>query len=194
VAHDSASRPEAKPLRLFIAFEIGDAARRAIESATTQWRQRLETARWSPPANWHVTLKFLGSTWPRLGEKVSESSAEVASATAAFETGVNGFGGFPSASKARVLWVGLDDAGGSAAALVRRLDEALKPDFPVEKRAYHAHVTVARAEPPVVVPQELTMIGSIGPRFTVERIVLFRSHLRRPAPEYEPLQAFRLGG
>ena len=30
--------------------------------------------------------------------------------------------------------------------------------------------------------------------FQVDRIVLFRSHLRRPAPRYEPIATFALGG
>jgi RNA 2',3'-cyclic 3'-phosphodiesterase len=194
VGRERASRGEPKPLRLFIAFEIDAAAKEGIEASISPFRQQLTTARWSPPANWHVTLRFLGGTLPSLVDKVTQTCEEAASIAAAFETSVTGFGGFPSAAKARVLWAGLDDPGGRASALVGMLDEALKPDFPAEKRAYHAHVTVARSEPPVAVPEELRLVGPIGPKFAVERIVLFRSHLRRPAPEYEPLETFLLGG
>jgi len=37
-----------------------------------------------------------------------------------------------------------------------------------------------------------TPVEPIG--FRVEEIVLFRSHLRRPAPRYEPIAAFALAG
>src|SRR5438093_1373098 len=78
MARDRASRPEAKPLRLFVAVDVPEGVRDRVQDAVGPWRERLSRARWVPKQNQHVTLKFLGSTWPRLVEWVTETVEAVA--------------------------------------------------------------------------------------------------------------------
>jgi RNA 2',3'-cyclic 3'-phosphodiesterase len=144
-----------------------------------------------PIENQHVTVKFLGATPTPLVDRVREAIEAVAAASAAFRSRVDGLGAFPTARRARVLWAGLDDAEGRLVALAGAVDRALSRDFPAEKRAFSPHLTIARFEPPVGLP-ELPAIATEA--FAVDRVVLFRSHLRRPAPVYEPLATFPLGG
>jgi 2'-5' RNA ligase len=191
MARDRASREGAKPLRLFAGIEIPDDVRSVIESAVAPVRERHPRARWVPRENQHVTLKFLGSTRRRLVDRVTEAIGEVATAAAPFHTRVEGIGAFPGERRARVLWVGLDDEAGRIAELAGALDGALRREFAPEKRAFTPHLTVARFDPPVAL-DDLAPVTSAA--FAVERIVLFRSHLRRPAPVYEPLATFPLGG
>ena len=68
MARDRASRPEAKPLRLFVAAEVPEDVRAGLAESVARLRERFPKARWVPPQNQHVTLKFLGSTYPRLVE------------------------------------------------------------------------------------------------------------------------------
>jgi 2'-5' RNA ligase len=192
MARDRASRPEARPLRLFVATEIPEEIRDALAEAVTPVRERFPKARWVPIQNQHVTVKFLGSTYPRLVEWVTETVRRVATRNAAFTTRVEGLGSFPNARRARVLWAGLDDATSAFGRLAADLDEDLSEEFKPEKRAFTPHLTVARFEPMVSVdPDEIAFESE---PFEVRRIVLFRSHLRRPAPVYEPMEAFRLSG
>jgi RNA 2',3'-cyclic 3'-phosphodiesterase len=191
MARDRASRPEAKPLRLFAAVEIPEEIRVSLAEAVTPVRERFPKARWVPIQNQHVTVKFLGSTYPRLVEWVTGSISTVAVRHAPFPTRVEGLGAFPSGRKARVLWAGLDDGDGRLERLAAALDEALAREFAQEKRAFTPHLTVARFDPPVG-------LGPLEPAFAsepfeIDRIVLFRSHLRRPAPLYEPLGIYPLG-
>ena len=191
MARDRASRPEAKPLRLFVAVEVPERVRTALAEAVEPLRQRFPRARWVPPQNQHVTVKFLGSTYPRLVEWVTETVADVALDRPSFATRVEGLGAFPNARKARVLWAGLDDAGGRLEGLAADLDEALAREFTPEKRGFTPHLTVARFDPSVGLdPREIRYESE---PFEIDRIVVFRSHLRRPAPVYEPLATFALG-
>jgi 2'-5' RNA ligase len=104
---------------------------------------------------------------------------------------VEGLGAFPSGRKARVLWAGLDDGDGRLERLAAALDEALAREFAPEKRAFTPHLTVARFDPPVgLAPLEVAFASE---PFEIDRIVLLRSHLRRPAPVYEPLGIYPLG-
>lgn len=187
MAEDRASRPQARPLRLFVAIEIPDGARSVVADAIGPWRERFPRARWVPPENWHVTVKFLGSTWPRLVDRVLESVADVASSRSAFRTRLEGLGSFPSARRARVLWAGLDDTDGRMAAIAGAVDEALAGEFEPEKRPFAAHLTVARSDPPIRLPEEFAATPVSSERFTVDHLVVFRSHLQRPAPRYERL-------
>ena len=190
MARDRSSRPEAKPLRLFVAAEVPEDVRNAVADAVAPLRARFPKARWVPTQNQHVTLKFLGSTYPRLVEWVTATVGEVASRNVAFETRVRDLGAFPNARRARVLWAGLDDAGSAFERLAADMDEALSKEFRPENRAFTPHLTVARFDPPVTVdPDE---IRYESPAFAVDRVVLFRSHLRRPAPVYEPMETYPL--
>jgi 2'-5' RNA ligase len=193
MARDRAARPEAKPLRLFVAVEVPETVKDAVEEAFQPWKEEFPKARWAPRENWHVTLKFLGRTWPRLADRVPQRVEAAARDVEPFRTRVTGVGGFPSPAKARVLWAGLDDEDGRASGLAARIEGGLLEEFPAEKRAFHPHLTVARSDPPVKLPLEFAETPLVTEVWEVDHVVLFRSHLRRPAPLYEPLARFPLG-
>src|SRR5207245_2826622 len=111
-----------------------------------------------------------------------------------FRTGIVGVGAFPSARRARVVWAGLDDRSGRMAGLALAIDAALAAEFRPETRPFQAHLTVARSDPPLELPETFGATPLESAPFVVGRIVLFRSHLGRPAPRYEALREFRLEG
>jgi 2'-5' RNA ligase len=193
MGRDRARRPEARSLRLFVAFDVSPEAMDAVDRAIRPWREEFPAARWVPRENWHVTLKFLGQTWPRLQRWVEEQVAEAAQTSSPVAGTLTGLGSFPSAARGRVLWAGMSDDSGAFARIAGRLDEGLRREFRPESRGFAPHVTVARSEPPLRLPPSFAETPLEPVAFTVERIVLFRSHLRRPAPRYEQLETFVLG-
>ncbi|MGH2691834.1 MAG: RNA 2',3'-cyclic phosphodiesterase [Actinomycetota bacterium] len=194
MARDRAARPEAKPLRLFAAVEIPRRAKDEIEGAIAPWRESLPKARWVRPENWHVTVKFMGRTFPRLVDRVQEACRAAVSKIRPFRVGLDGLGVFPRPKSARVFWVGLEDEGGLSA-LAGALDRELERDFPPEKRPFTAHLTVARLNPPMPVDAAELERSTIGTSpFRVGELVLFQSHLSRKGARYEPLERFPLRG
>jgi RNA 2',3'-cyclic 3'-phosphodiesterase len=193
MARDRAARPEAKPLRLFVAVEVPEAQKDAVEVAFAPWREAFPKARWVPRENMHVTLKFLGRTWPRLADWVPERVGEAVTALRSFEARLTGLGSFPSRRRGRVLWAGLRDDGGGFARLARALDETLADEFEKESREFHPHLTVARSDPPLSLPPAFAETPLATEPWEVDHVVLFRSHLRRPAPRYEAMARFALG-
>lgn len=195
MARDRAARPEAKPLRLFAAVDIPDKAKAEIERAVEPWRDLLPTARWVRPENWHVTVKFMGRTYPRLVDWVHESCRAAASRIRPFRVELDGVGVFPRPTSARVFWIGLDDEDGGLSALASALDRELEKEFPPEKRGFTAHLTVARFNPTVKVdPDQLGRTMLEPSPFRVGELVLFRSHLSPRGARYEPLERFPLRG
>jgi 2'-5' RNA ligase len=138
-----------------------------------------------PAQNLHVTISFLG--WVD-DERVAEISRAVATAVegcARVPTVLAGLGTFPRASRARVIWAGLQDEGGALAAVADRVQQGVAAiGFEPEARAWQAHVTLARLRE----PQRVDLNVMVEPiEFVVDAVVLFRSILRRPAPVYEPV-------
>src|SRR5262245_14791550 len=187
MARERAERPVARSLRLFLAFDVSPDAADEVERAIGAWRLEFPDARWVPRENWHVTLKFLGQTWPRLERWVTDRARDAAATAGPVASRLTHLGSFPSGTRGRVLWAGIDDDTGALAAVAAGLDEALRAEFRPETRAFAPHLTVARSDPPLRLPAAFARTALQPVSFTVDRIVLFRSHLRRPAPRYEPL-------
>jgi 2'-5' RNA ligase len=193
MARDRAARPEAKPLRLFIALEIPEDVKDGVEAAFAPWREAFPKARWVPRENLHVTLKFLGRTWPRLVDWVPEQVEAAVADMHPFVARLRGVGSFPSAKRGRALWAGFADAD-PIAALATAIEAVLSDEFPTEKRPFHPHLTVARSDPPLKLPSAYTGTEFDSEEWEVDHVTLFWSHLGRPAPRYEPLAQFLLGG
>jgi 2'-5' RNA ligase len=181
----------AESQRLFVALEIPDRVREDLHSRLEPWRRPLVGARWLPPENWHLTLMFIGATPPDRIDWVRASLNGAASRAVCFDSALTTFGGFPSPGSARVIWAGLEDRTGRISELARMIGAAL--EIEPEDRPFRAHVTVARSRQPLRLPEGFTTTPLPGAPFTVREMVLFRSHLGRPAPRYEPLARFPLG-
>ena len=180
-------RPEGeKPYRLFVAVDVPEDVRDLVEGAVEPIRDRYPKARWVPLENQHVTVKFLGATPPDRVRSVIACIEDVATRHRAFATRVARLGAFPSPRRARVLWVGLDDPEEHSAAIARDLEDTLAPGFPPDPRPFTPHLTVARFDPAVPLGDDLASLAVEGPPFDVDRLTLYRSHLGRPSPRYEP--------
>jgi 2'-5' RNA ligase len=184
--------PSDRARRLFVAVEVSPAVREAVEAAVAAWREALPAARWVPPENWHVTVRFIGSVRGALVGWVEAAVAEAAAGLAPFGLRLDAIGAFPSLRRARVLWAGLDDRSGRANELARAMDAALAEKLPAPARAFRPHLTVARCDPPLTLPGpfESTPVAPAGVR--VDRVVLFESVAGGSSVRYEPLATFSL--
>lgn len=152
-------------------------------------------AKWVPRDNLHLTLSFLGEVKEERLEEMRSALARAAlSIPGPIETSLKESGAFPSVRRARVLWVGLADQDGRLGALAGAVASGLEPlGFAPEKRAWTPHLTLARFRVPGDASQ---LLGAMVPEtaFAIPEATLFRSRLARPAPAYEALERFPLGG
>lgn len=193
-------------LRLFIAVPVSEAVRERIAEAVSAAREAAPAGpagrgglRWVSTAGLHLTLKFLGSTDPGLLVSVGEAVAATAGEARPVELGLRGVGGFPSAGRPRVLWMGLVHGREELARMAAGLDARLAPlGWPPETRPFRAHLTLARCDEPATARTALEALeraaGSLDLAWTADRLVLFRSHLGRGPARYEPLLEAPLGG
>ena len=197
MARDRAARPEAKPLRLFVAVDVPDPVKAGLEETVSAYRDRIPGARWTRPDGWHVTLKFLGGTWPRLVDDVRAAVAGAAGGAEAFESRLTELGVFPSKRRARVVWAGLLDPDGRLAGIAKDLDERLADHFVPEERQLTPHLTVARLAPPRDLAEfapDLVGTAVTSAPFRVDHLVLYRSRLSPRGATYEAMESAPLGG
>lgn len=151
-----AKPPAQPPIRAFVAIELGGGAQRALADAIAALRaERIAALRPVRPEGVHLTLKFLGNIAPDTAPRIGQALADVAARHAPISLTLGNAGFFPAgnASRARVLWVGIDGDTAALRELQRDMDAALATlDFPPDRQPFRPHLTLARlrhsASPP----------------------------------------------
>lgn len=185
-------------MRLFIGVELDDSLRAAAAVAAADLRLRLEhadegfSARWVPAENLHVTLWFLGEVGDNRALEIDAALREGFDARP-FTLSVAGFGAFPTSGPLRIFWLGVLTGSENLSALHAQTAARLLPmGFKGERRAYSAHVTIARTK---------GISRGSGPAFRriladasadcgacrVAAVTLFRSRVSSRGATYEPL-------
>lgn len=191
-------------MRLFVALEIPETLRVALDRRLAARRGQLPEARWMKPESMHLTLSFLGEIDPQLlGELHHELDAVFAAGTP-LGLRFQAAGAFPPRGKARVLWVGLageDEAASEALAVLhsgvaRAVHKAASVE--PETRPFHPHVTLARCRQPWArgaVERFGEALGELpNEAFVVREGTLFESELRPSGAAHRVVGTYPLGG
>jgi 2'-5' RNA ligase len=128
-------------IRLFVALDLPPDVVRNLEALSAGLRPTARIA-WSPPANLHITTKFIG-WWP--DERLEEVKSALAGVPrrGPIAIDIRGLGFFPNERMPRVFWCGIDAPGlEELAAATDRAAAAL--GIEPEKRAFSPHLTLAR--------------------------------------------------
>ena len=128
-------------LRLFVALDLPD----DIKQALAALRIDIPGASWSQPANFHLTLKFLGDGIDEAGLPDLVAALRAVRGPA-LTLALRGVGSFPPGDRhsPRVLWAALD-APPALGVLAGDVEQALTPlGFPPEGYPFAPHLTLAR--------------------------------------------------
>lgn len=176
--------------RLFVAIDLPEDRRSRLEALRTDTL----SARWTPPEQYHLTLRFIGDVTERQAEAVQQALATVAGTS--FEIQSPGLGVFPSRRKPRVLFASIQRAD-ALMKLQQRIDAALlSAGVDRADKPFHPHVTVARlkrARPQTVRHYLRDRQDFTLPPFPVEAYVLYESDLTPEGALHTPLATFPLG-
>jgi 2'-5' RNA ligase len=143
-----------------------------------------------PPANWHLTVRFLGNTGTVLEEKVT-AALDQAGLGGSFEIGLGEMGAFPKPARATVLWLAIARGEGSLAQLHEIVEgEVVRAGFEPEERPFAPHLTLSRIRPHQDVRPLIAAYQPIPLRWRATDLVLFQS--RAGGRVYEPVETFPL--
>lgn len=189
-------------LRLFVALDPSEPVRRRIAAMQSDLRRaagrHADEVRWVAPENVHLTLQFLGAVPEERLDDLRGALAAAAGAARPLSLEVKGAGGFPSARRPRVLWLGLGGEVEALAALAADLGRRLAPlGFPPEDRPLSPHLTLGRAREgrgaPGLGGALAQVAGMEAAPWRADAILLYRSQLSPSGARYEALDRFPLG-
>lgn len=188
-APDTGGRSAAR--RLFLAID----APAPVASAFSELHDAGRGFAWTPPARFHLTLRFLGDT---PGGRIVPLQSHLRTVRVArFVLPVEGLGVFPPRGQPRVLWCGIGAGHPHLRQLRQRIDDAiLATGLPVDLRAFVPHFTLARLGPtvaPAAVVQWLRRHREfVAPPFRVEAFTLYASELRSDGAVHTVIETFPL--
>lgn len=145
-----------------------------------------------PPANWHLTLRFLGKiglgAYERLLAQLDQTDLG-----GPFDLRFGGLGAFPRPGRATVLWLGTAAGSEDLTELATAVeDAAVRSGAMPEERPFHPHVTLGRIRPPQDVRSLIERVPAFPLTQRVEAITVFESHLGRGSAVYEILETVAL--
>ena len=182
-------------MRLFVALEISDAIRTAIESLIHELRPLDDSWKWVRAENLHVTLKFLGEVAPdRLEEIVRALRSVPAAGPVALK--FQGVGFFPNERRPRVFWAAMD-AKANLLGLAAGIEASLGAiGVPREEREFTPHLTLARSKQGTISPELHDAIKKYSVRqfgaMDASTFQLIESKIKSTGPEYTTLESFPL--
>lgn len=169
-------------IRAFIAIDIDPQVRENITRAIGQLRSRVLEVRWIAPANFHLTLKFLGDIEQTQIEAIGAALEERLRPFPRFTINAKGLGVFPDLRRPRIMWIGL--AGNELTTLAAQVELALLPlGFAPEKRNFTPHLTIGRwrqtDRPSKTLGQDLESLKDYQfGASNVDEVILFQSVLK----------------
>jgi len=178
--------------RLFVGARVSVATANALAGAAETLARRSKDAgidiRWVAPVNYHVTLKFLGHTREAAIAAIVDGLEAATENTPRITFRTTRLGAFPTLEKARVVWAGIEDQG-SLGELANRIEAACGRLGYVEKRPFHAHVTLGRVRETrplrdVVLPLAEQMFGDTR----IDAITLFESETKSTGSVYQEVR------
>jgi 2'-5' RNA ligase len=186
-----------RPVRSFVAVLLPDAVRARLAAMVAEIRSRGPALAWVKADNLHLTLRFLGTLEPVVLARAQEAMrVATASVGTSFPVELGGLGSFPARGAPRVVWAGVVAGGERLVALHAALEAALEArGIPGEGRAFHPHITLARARAGRGGARLEAVLGP-GPRFgrlEVEALHLMRSDLGPGGSRYSVLADAPLG-
>lgn len=185
--------------RVFCAVELPHEVRTRVADYIARLRRDApgDGARWERTDKLHITMKFLGEIEPERADALARAATRAATTVAPFALTVKGTGAFPVRGLPRVLWIGIEDAGGGLRLLQQRLeDECAREGFPRERRDFHPHLTIARLRTPAPAARSLVELHRRmefeSELFGVGELVIMRSELGAGGSRYTALSRHKL--
>jgi len=149
--------------------------------------------KWTRRDQWHVTIQYFG--------RVDDADALVGALAGAVadvpapRVQLRGAGGFPSARRASVFWLGVAEPEPLTAVHAAVMEAAGGFVRPRDRAGYVPHLTLARMSSPKKVTDEEDAFATVavGPSWTCEEITLLESETRREGAVYHEVARLPLG-
>lgn len=185
-------------MRVFAALPLPTAQVSGLEELSTELCRRYRRLKPVSRQGFHITLLF----WADLpGEQVrllEDLLAEPHICSRSPMGAVWGkLGQFPPRGTPRVIFRHIEQGSTEIAAFQSLLTEGVRglgAGFPLDRRQFRPHVTLARNRGEIMAPADWQDLAAPGEAFEIDRCVLYRSELMPQGPLYTPLKTIMFDG
>jgi 2'-5' RNA ligase len=178
-------------MRLFVGIDLPWELRHRIAALATTG---IQGARWVPPENYHLTLRFIGELPPHRAEEIDMTLSALRGKS--FELTLVGVGTFSKGGRANTLYVGVE-RNPRLEHLQNKIETALqRVGLEPERRRYQPHVTLARLDnAPELKLVEFVQAHNLfrAEAFAVEHFTLFTAQLGKEQSVYTAEVEYDLG-
>ena len=170
-------------IRLFVALELPA----ELRTQMAMLAGGIQGAKWVPPQNYHLTLRFIGEVESWRAEEVDDALANIRARP--FELALTGAGLFEKAGRVQAIYVAAE-RNQSLGLLQCKIETALQRiGLPPERKRFAPHVTLARTDR--AAPDKLISWVQAHNLFRaqpiiVEHFTLFSSQLGKENAVYTP--------
>jgi RNA 2',3'-cyclic 3'-phosphodiesterase len=184
-------------MRLFVAIPVSDPAREQALRLLGQLRSANWPVRWVHDEGLHMTLKFFGEVAPERLDVIAEALRFAADNAGALALELGDLGAFPSRSRPRILWIGVN-APPALELLQDRIERGCEAiGFPPEGAPFQPHITLGRVREGQRLPaggldEHTAAFGRVP--FVGRELVLYESVLTTSGPRYESRLTLEFGG
>ncbi|WP_291299389.1 RNA 2',3'-cyclic phosphodiesterase [Elioraea sp.] len=180
-------------VRLFVALDLPSQVRERLRLLTGA---KLPGARWVPPENMHLTLRFVGEVDHGRADDIDAALAGIAAR--GFELTLEGVGAFESGRRLQALslWAGVVRNPALEHLRAKVESAVVRAGCEPERRKFSPHVTLARLDQPDPAKfgawLHANALFRLGP-VAVEHFTLFSSRLGRDGAHYTAEADYPLG-
>lgn len=182
--------------RLFLAIDPPLEIKKEIYNFYKDYKY-IKGIKWvKKPDNIHITLKFFGDTTEDEKSTLIKALTELCRDFSPFNICIEKSGVFPNIKLPRVVWLGIKDLGENIIKIQSATEENLfSLGFEKEGKSFAPHLTIARIgnnkdENIRNFIREILLAKIKSSDFVVNRIVLFKSILKKEGAAYEPIHFF----
>ncbi|WP_106154343.1 RNA 2',3'-cyclic phosphodiesterase [Marinilabilia salmonicolor] len=152
--------------------------------------------RWTRPAQWHITVKFIGdfsvSEIPELAGKHRNGFSQ----NAGGQMVVEGAGFFGSLRSPKVLWAGVEKSDWLGGLNKIAENVCREAGIPISPKAFNPHLTLARIRniksPERLINEVEAHENTRWCQQQVQEVILYKSELTQDGPVYSVLDRFEL--
>ncbi|HUG14860.1 MAG TPA: RNA 2',3'-cyclic phosphodiesterase [Thermomicrobiales bacterium] len=193
---DDSTRHNGERWRVFAAAPINDDVRAVMQHAQNRLASNAWPVRWVDPRLGHLTLRFHGDSDIDAVSAIRGKLQQIAARHESMQLHTGAVGAFPSTSRARVLWLGLDGDVARLRSLAADINADGAADAGTDRRPFKPHVTLARlrngAAPLSNVAAAAGALELPAASLTIDRIQLIRSVLGPKGPTYSIIDEWPL--
>ena len=177
-------------MRLFIAMPIPEKFRDILHGL----KDTRLPVRWTPPENYHLTLRFIGEVTESRADEIRQQLHKV-EAGEPFEMVLEGLGAFPRPSRPRVIWCAAEPEQ-PIKTLHSRIQHTLSAvDLEPEDKPFHPHVTLGRVKQSSTAIEEFLKENEsfTAGRFRVNQFCLYVSKLGKAGAVHKVVETYPFG-